>query len=111
MKKESPAFTGSPFRAVSVLIGLLLIVFMGELLPVIYGGDLGAFLWTSIHFVLNPLLCLAYIVFAAFQVFHTGSKQRRLLYLSLLVLPILYIYVLLSDPAGWVRILGLSFPR
>lgn len=92
----------------SGLLILLIIILFDELVTVQCGGDAGAFLWTTFHFIVNPILCLIYIIVTIFKAIHTRSKTRYFYPLGIAV-AILYIYLSLTGSTFWLDFFNIDF--
>ena len=93
---------------ISGILILCAIILVDEFFSVQYGGDCGAFLWTTFHFILNPIFCGIYIVLTGFKWSH--SKERvRFLYVLGIAVALFYLYVSISGNTFWIDIFGINF--
>lgn len=93
---------------ISGIIILVSIILISELGAVQYGGDTGAFLWTTFHFVINPILSVAYIVLTITKWIRVKEKARYLYTLGIAV-ALMYIYFSVSGNTLWLDLLGIDF--
>ena len=104
-------FNWLTFGGISGALILCFIIVSDEVLSAFYGGDLGAFLWTTFHFILNPVLCFIYIIISVVKGFRIKRKSYRIraVYLLLVLLAISYIYIAFSGNTTWPKMLGINF--
>ena len=98
------------FGGVSGFCVLCILILVSEFGAIIYGGDVGSLLWTTFHFVVNPILCVIYTVITVYK--YLSSKRKvRFLYIACVVVALLYIFVSVSGNTAWLDILNIDFNK
>lgn len=99
----------SSYTYAGLICSLVLIfwVLFSEYASMFIGGNLGAFLYTTFHFIVNPLLGLS---IAIFIIWHSlqQPKQKYLFLLSAIV-PIAVTYIGISGDLWLTDLLGINF--
>jgi hypothetical protein len=90
---RSIIFTPLFFGGISGACVLGLVILLDEGILVLCGGDLGAFLWTTFHFIFNPIFCLIYVILTVIKILRTEETRYRAIYSILILLAIAYIYI------------------
>jgi hypothetical protein len=86
---------------------LLLMLYLGsECGTYLIGGDRGAFLYVTTHFVVMPLISLGAIVVIAILSARTSTPGKRLLLLSSVVIPVAIIAIAATGHPGLSRLFG-----
>ena len=89
---------------------LLMVIIFSTILPFIIGGDLGAFLWVTFNYILNPIICSFFIIATIIKlIIETREAKSLIINNSLIVITILYLYISLFETVLYLNILGLSF--
>lgn len=96
------------FGGISGILILSAIIIADELGAVQYGGDTGALLWTTFHFVINPLFCVIYIILTVLKGIHTKEKIRLFYPLGIAV-ALFYLYISISGNIFWLELFGIDF--
>ena len=94
------------------IVGFMLLaaaIAIDEVASVYLGGNLGAFLWTTFHFILNPILCVIYIVFTIVKGIRARSLKLGIVYLILILLALAYIYIAFTGNIWWPEFFGVDF--
>jgi len=86
---------------------LILIVVVTEFFPIKYCGDLGAFVWTTFHFIVNPISCLIYLLTITIQIYK--MKSIVLFDFIMLLICCLYICSVLFIDIEWHRMTNISY--
>lgn len=96
-----------------VQYGLILIAVLicSELISVILGGDWGSLLWVTFHFVLNPILCIIYVLLVVIKFSKKNSMFDNLLCIPFILLAIFYLYIAFTGRVEWVEIFGINFNK
>jgi hypothetical protein len=68
------------------------------------GGDAGAFLWVSVHFVLMPFLSLGLIVFIAIRAVRTAGMLKKAAVFSAVIVPCLILWIAITGDLGFARL-------
>jgi hypothetical protein len=83
---------------------LLLANIAGEWLSLrTIGGDKGAFLFVTLHFVVVPALSIALIVYATVTALRTTGALRRLSALSAAIVPCVLLLIGITGDEGFLR--------
>lgn len=110
MKEYSKKIDRYTFGGISGILILCAVIFVDEFIAVQYGGDTGALLWTTFHFVINPLFCAIYIVLTVLKWIHSKEKIRFLYPLGI-ALALFYLYVSMSGNILWLELFGIDFNK
>ena len=102
--KKSSSYTYAGFVCSLVFIFWVL---LSEYTSMFIGGDFGAFLYVTIHFIVNPLLGLSIAIFIIWPSLQQ-PKQKYLFLLSAIV-PIAVTSIGLSGNLWLTDLLGISF--
>ena len=94
-------FIGWPASAV-----LLAFYSVSEWLCWRIGGDSGAFMFVTLHFVMMPLLSVALVVMIVVQTLRAKSWSRKLSLLSSVFVPALIVLIAVRGDPGLVRLFG-----
>ena len=84
-------------------------ILMDETISVLIGGDTGGFLWVTFHFILNPVLCIAFVICAAVKAILVEQLSVIVIGLILSALALGYVYLSASGNIEWIQFLGISF--
>lgn len=83
------------------LSGLLLVLYVtSEWGTYFIGGNHGAYLYVTTHFVVMPLLSVLTIVLTTVRTFHTPTTQNKVLLFSSLVIPCAIILIAITGKPG-----------
>ncbi|MEN8135372.1 MAG: hypothetical protein ABFS18_07515 [Thermodesulfobacteriota bacterium] len=96
------------FGGISGVLILYAVVLFDELGSVLLGGDSGAFLWTTFHFVINPLLCSIYLILTVLKMINKKDKYRWFS-ITGIALALFYLYIAVSGNTLWIDLLGIDF--
>ena len=78
-------FSGLAILAIAILISEICTFGLMRM-----GSDIAGFLWVTFHFVINPVLCVAYSIFNLVQIIQFRSMQKRISYAVLVAVVIAY---------------------
>ena len=97
------------------LLGLSIIsiftfwVLITEYGPTFLEQDLGSFIWTTFHFIINPVLSLVTICILIWHATGKGKAWVRALSLFGMIIPIIICYAGISGSIWFVELLGVNF--
>ena len=84
---------------------LLLVLFswilISEVASMMAAGGYGSFLWVTLHFILNPVLALFYVVITLVYIFREKGNGYSYLKALYLIPPIGFIYISISGNIYW----------
>lgn len=103
-------FLKNPYFALKAISIFLLWVLASEYAPVfLVGGDSGALIWTTMHFILNPILGVILAIILAWN----SIKQENILAKTIsfigIILPLFVSYVGFTGNTWVIEFLGISF--
>jgi hypothetical protein len=88
---------------------LIFLIAVDEVASVLCGGNLGSFLWTTFHFILNPIFCFVYIIMTIVKGIHIKESKEKYFYPLLILLALGYLYIAFSGSIFWVKTFGIKF--
>lgn len=72
---------------------LIVVVWLAEVVPGWMGGDLGSFLYVTLHFILVPLLSLCIAVLTVVKTSQVKAVSKKFWTLLSLVVPVAIVYL------------------
>jgi hypothetical protein len=93
------------FGGISGGLVLVLCIPLVEILCIKLGGNFGDFLWTTFHFIVNPILCLIYIAITIAKAFRIKKTELIALYFTFMLLALLYIFVAVTGNITWAKMI------
>ena len=70
------------------------------------GGNLGPFMWVTLHFIIMPILSAALLVLICVRVFAEKGVKRKLILFGSVSLPSLIILLALRTDPGTLKLFG-----
>ena len=83
-------------RQEKLLIALTGWIILSELASVVAAGGYGSFLWVTLHFILNPVLALVFVVTNTFTIFWKRTKATQYWKVLYAIPAIAFIYISVS---------------
>ena len=96
------------YSGLMVFLSFLIWVLVSEYVPTFIKNDFGGFIWTTFHFVLNPILGLSIAIFICWH----ALKQRfwvKVVSLLSTCFPLFISYVGFSGNIWFIQLLGIDF--
>ena len=110
-RKERPRGWGDFLGGWKGLVPLILFIFSTEALTVSVGGDAGGFWWVTFHFILSPLYCIVHITVTCFNTLQLTPTTARMKYLSSILLPLAFLYIVFAGNVLWLRFFNIDFNK
>lgn len=97
------------FGGISIIVLFSIWILLSEWGSMIIGDDLGAFLYTTIHFIINPILGVAAILCVIWHCFKTEELIIRILNICACAVPTFIIFIGLTGNPWLSEALGIKF--
>ena len=99
----------NPYTGIITTCIFILWVFATEYGPLFLAADIGAFLWITFHFIVNPILGVIISLFLIWHAFSQKQLQSKVLSIAAILFPLLVCYVGFSGNTWFVEIMGINF--
>lgn len=86
-------FITKPTTGIKMISYFALWVLFSEALTIFIGGDIGSFLWTTFHFILNPILGVIVLFVVIWHALKHSIPWLRIVSLASCFIPLLVIYL------------------
>lgn len=109
MNSLMQTFLTKQFSGVIGITALLGWVVLTEIGSSSIGGDLGSFLYTTFHFIVNPILSLAVLILAAWHGIKTEKALIKTIDLTACIIPAAIIHTGITGSFWLSELLGVKF--
>jgi len=99
----------NPYAGIKVASLFFLWVVVSEYSPQLFNKDIGAFIWITFHFIINPILGIFVCLFLIWHGVTQKQLQPKLLSIIAVVFPLFISYVGFSGNTWFVELLGINF--
>jgi hypothetical protein len=90
---------------------LLVLYLFSEIGFVKLGGDTGAFLYVTIHFILMPLLSILLIIFTIRRIYYASGVKKKLLLAGSVIIPAFIVFIAVTGDTTLPKLLNIDFNR
>jgi lipopolysaccharide export LptBFGC system permease protein LptF len=88
---------------------LVIFILATELFSSRVGGDTGAFLFVTFHFIISPLFCITHILITLINSTYQKSSGHKLIYLIPAFITGGIFYILVTGNIRWLEVLRINF--
>jgi hypothetical protein len=99
----------NPFFGLIVVLTFLLWVLIVEYALSFIGGDFAAFIWTTFHFIIDPILGLIISLYLVWNIRKQNQISGKVISLLSIVFPLFISYIGFSGNIWFVELLGINF--
>jgi len=99
----------NPYLGIIAVILFFIWVMVTEYGPLFLNKGTGAFIWTTFHFIINPILGVIICILLICHVLLQKQLQPKIMSTLAMLFPILVIYVGFSGNIWFVEMLGINF--
>jgi uncharacterized membrane protein YagU involved in acid resistance len=98
----------TPYFGFFIILAFFFWVLASEYGTASISGDLGAFIWTSFHFILNPILGLLLSIFLVWAAIKQDQLHAKIFSLISTALPLFISYAGFTGNIWFVELLGIN---
>jgi hypothetical protein len=99
----------NPYSGLFSILIFICWILLSEYGPTYFEPDLGSFIWTTFHFIFNPILSIAIVGFLIWHLTGQSKMSAKLLSVALIIFPVFICYVGVSGNIWFVELLGINF--
>ena len=99
----------SPCAGIKMVSIFALWVLVSEYGPLLIDKDWGSFIWTTVHFVINPILGVLICLFLVWHALTQKQFTARILSIASICFPIFISYMGFTGSIWFVELLGINF--
>ena len=107
--KKSNTRLLKPYAGIVTTCIFVLWVLATEYGPLFLAADIGAFLWTTFHFIINPILGVVISLFLIWHALSQKQLQPKVISIAAILFPLLVCYVGFSGNIWFVELMGINF--
>ena len=108
-EKKQNKFLSHPYAGIKVTFLFVFWVLVAEYGPLLLSKGPGAFLWTTFHFIVNPILGVIIFLFLIWHALSQKQLQPKVLSIAVMFFPLLVCYVGFSGNIWFVELMGINF--
>ncbi len=88
---------------------LVLFLLISEIGSGIIGGDWGAFIYVTLHFVLIPFFSIAVLLVTIFKVYKLQKQVQKIITVTSVVIPLMILYLTITGSTLLSKFLKVNF--
>jgi len=88
---------------------LTFLLLLTEIILNIIGGDQGAFMFVTFHFILIPLLSIIVLVITGIKICKIQERTQKIIILTSIIIPISILYISITGNTILIDILKINF--